>query len=60
MFCYYMYCYGIMYPSKFVIADDDGDGQAEEDCATPPPSMYINYVKLRTKRILYKLWSDAC
>ena len=24
----------------FVLLDDDGDGVAEEDCATPPPSKY--------------------
>ena len=25
----------------FLLSDDDGDGRRDEDCAKPPPSMYI-------------------
>ena len=28
----------------YFLPDDDGDGQAEEDCATPPPSKFHIYI----------------
>ena len=41
----------------FVLLDDDGDGVAEEDCATPPPSKYNNYSLKRQEKMHLKMSS---
>ena len=51
--------------SFFLLTDDDGDGQTEEDCATPPPSKsvfsyhFITWLRLLTsgkRSIMKALW----